>query len=450
MAKGQEIEQYKARLRAQEAQRNPVRMVSTEEMDVAEIKDALSGLKGADREEYLKNVDLRDFAASELVDAELSSPDIVTNKEQADKYASALEKAELRKQKSIAQQVHPEVDIERLIAKGSPSKTSEQQFARDLIMEGKVPKNVPPDRFLGKDYKDKTQLGIDGPFAPDSEVRGHTKLVEGKDGTFSVKRVGVQTEIPSPKGVDNLYQSYLKNLTYKDQANRFSFNAHLSEYYGQQGLKLRGAKPVSNANRSEGQKRARRYGEPSTLDTDRLIETTRAFSDPEVRGEPADFRYQGSKGNTIVSDMELKSPGTESANIIKNAKSLDNVSDSEVQRILAKYIDVNDQEILDSAINRAQQAGELPRWVKSTKSEGGDPKGMRPGKAVSNAPIAGKTNTQQQYRYDQVVTGKLDQSKRAGLYGFLPESLQARSTRGLRDSAAKAILKAQEGRYNSY
>ena len=123
------------------------------------------------------------------------------------------------------------------MTKGNPSKTAEQQIARDLIFKGIEPDYIPPDRIMGKDVTD-VQLGVDGPFKPDSEIRRHVTGRLDADGMLNLDRSDTRTEILSPEAVEDTFNKWKQDAVFnksgQNQDSRFHFNTAAGEYHGQQ------------------------------------------------------------------------------------------------------------------------------------------------------------------------------------------------------------------------
>jgi hypothetical protein len=413
-------------------------------MTPSEIEEYRRSFGTKETAELFKDLDvdaIKDFATSELVDIELTNLD------------------ENIRQRRYAQGVHPEVDINKLI---DPVKrkniTSEQQFARDLIFDGIVPEYAPPDRFYGTDYKarspeQKTQLGIDGPFQNDSEVRGHTRIVENADGTIKVKRgpKRVQTEILSPKGVRRIYDKWRSMPDEYGKVDVPTFNAFAGEYYGQQGLKVAGYEPVKDSERSyaqrsrSGQRMAR--PEDFTVGTDRLIETSPRLTTPEVSGGMADLRYKTPDGKIRIGDYQTGDIGGKiNVSVLKNVKG---VSDSEARSVpqaILRNMDYRANEALDKAIDAASKEGSLPPLAQGNRGMG---RSMRAGKATSNAPLTGRFNThpydttKSQFTMDDIVYGLGEKGWRDSLDGGQqPKRLLIADTGKMREMIGRNLTEA--------
>ena len=413
-------------------------------MTPSEIEEYRRSFGTKETAELFENLDvdaIRDFATSELVDIELTNLD------------------ENLRQRAYAQAVHPEVDINKLI---DPIKrkniTSEQQFARDLVFKGIVPEYAPPDRFYGTDYKarspeQKRQLGIDGPFQNDSEVRGHTRIVENADGTIEVKRgpKRVQTEILSPKGVRRLYERWRNMPDEYGKTDIPTFNAFAGEYYGQQGLKVAGYQPVEDSERSyaqrsrSGQRMAR--AEDFTIGTDRLIETSPRLTTPEVSGGMADLRYKTPDGKIRVGDYQTGDLGGKiNVSVLKNVKGVTDAEAENIPQSILRNLDYRSNEAFDKAIDRAIDAGDLPPLAQGNRGMG---RSMRAGKVTSNAPLTGRFNThpydttKSQFTMDDIVYGLGEKGWRDNLDGGQqPKQLLIADTGKMREMIGRNLTEA--------
>ena len=199
--------------------------------------------------------------------------------------------------------------------KGGRNITAEMKRNK-AILEGKPIKGVPYDSFEGRAIrKQPGQLGIQGDFMPDSEVRIHT--VEGSEidpltGTPMIIRKPVMTEFMTDKDAVALYRKWKAGNEeisrrgigpFRADTDIGSFNRFLVEYYGQQGLKLRGMQAPTDKQRSKATKEAASKGKATSIGTDRLLEMSPSMLDPEVRFQK-DYRYVTPDGRVVVGDSQ--------------------------------------------------------------------------------------------------------------------------------------------------
>lgn len=338
----------------------------------------------------------------------------------------------------------------------SESITAEQKRNRMLIMEGKLPnlKSVPYDSFKGNEVR-QTQgsLGIDGNFKNDSEVRGHTVFGQSLDpllgdefanelGARTIERVGVNTEILSEQGLQNMYGEW-KQMVEKENrenlrpfnqtTNVEDFNRFLAEYYGQQGLKLSGRQSVSDSNRSRQAKDADRSGEPTTVGTDRIIETSPGFLTGEYAGNPKDYRYYDLNGNVVVGDSQTLPNNDGSSKIALELINASNMSSSQaanLSRNLNKEAEklkaTNSSAGISDIFKNLVQTGELPAMQKTVgrvQREGG----MKVGKALSASKALGSRtsdidSSDHQYQAREILYSTLPKDFRTKL-GARPNSM---------------------------
>ena len=328
----------------------------------------------------------------------------------------------------------------------SESVTAEQKRNRMLIMEGKLPnlKSVPYDSFKGSEVKQKQgELGIDGNFKDDSEVRRHTVFGQSLDpllgdefkdelGARSIERMNVNTEILSNQGLENMYGDW-KQVVEKENREGIrpfhqntgipDFNRFLAEYYGQQGLKLSGRQSVNDSNRSRQAKNADRFNEPTTVGTDRIIETSPGFLSGEYKGNPKDYRYLDLNGNVVVGDSQTLPNNDNSTDIaleLINASNMSNTQAANLRKNLNKEAErlknENNNAGISNIFKNLAQSGELPPMrsnVNAVQREGG----MKVGKGLSASKALGK-------RTDDTNSMGHQYQAREVLYSTLPKDFK--------------------------
>ena len=296
----------------------------------------------------------------------------------------AMMAVENDRQSAIVQKLHPEIDVENIGKRGNELALT--VLARDLL-KGKVPTNAAPDKFLGADYRDKSQLGIDGEFKPDSEIRGFTKLkteVDPEDGEtlYSIEKVGAPTEFLSRRAVDEF----------------------------------------------------------DVLNTDRIVETKPGFLGKELPGEPADYRYVDPKGNVVVADMQT---GDDSGNIKLNLFKTTNLTLDQrrnlERNILGTQIGGGTNESLDKAFKAMYDKGQFPEVYQKVGDYRGN-LGVRAGKIMSDAPLSGSMNQEDQFRYEKVLFGLSPAEMRGDIYaGNVPQEFVLTDTEKLRERIFREI-----------
>lgn len=323
-----------------------------------------------------------------------------------------------------------------MIKDGNRSRTAEQKRNRDLIMEGKLPgpKSVPYDSFEGKTMRDDpSRLGIVGRFRDDSEVRGHTTFGDSLDpllddslrdnpGARSINRTGVYTEMLSNEGLSELYrrwgQQNAQETRFKVETSPIQFNRFLAEYYGQQGLKLSGRSAVSDTDRSSQSREAKSRNKPTTVGTDRIIEVSPTFLDPEVPGNPKDYRYYDQNGNVTVGDSQTITGTTNNMFVPLELMNKSNMSseqvaklDANLRRKATNLRSVSPNSRISQSIQGLIAEGELPGMKRSAGAVIRDG-GMRIGKALSDSvALAGPKPTigveDHQFRASEILYSQL-------------------------------------------
>ena len=320
---------------------------------------------------------------------------------------------ELR-QKAIVQAMHPEVSVQGLI--NGTSRTAGQQVARGLLFEGIMPDVLPANKYAVVDLTDRTQLGIAGPFQPDSTVRQSTTGGLNAAGDLVIQHHPVMTEYLSPQGEDRLYAAW-SQLVDPYQRNASQFNAAVGEYYGQQMLKSLGYSPVTDRDRSV---RSRRASDRSTTEgTDRLIENSRGLLDEEI-DRSGDYRYYDPQGNLRVGDYQTgEVRDTIRLNLLKAltpkvAQDFKQGYNRGVRQVLA----TNDRPTPLNVIDELIQDGTLP-----PVKQGSEGRGIRAGKGLSGQPYFEEQNPLRQFRYDDVLYGHSTPARREQRGGYIPEDV---------------------------
>ncbi len=108
------------------------------------------------------------------------------------------------KQEAIVQMRHPEVSIDGLM--GGTSRTAEQQVARGLLFDGKMPDVLPADLYSASDLTDKSELGIAGPYQKDSAIKQSTTGGLNSKGELEVEHRPIRTEYLSEGTEERLIQ----------------------------------------------------------------------------------------------------------------------------------------------------------------------------------------------------------------------------------------------------
>ena len=215
----------------------------------------------------------------------------------------------------VAQAMRPEVKLDALI--DGTSRTAEQQVARGLLFEGKMPSVLPADTYRVEDLRGpvRDELGIAGPYQGDSTIRQSTVGGLNDKGVLKVERQPVRTEYLSSGTEEKLFDAW-KQLN--GSTSRSTFNAAVGEYYGQQALKAIGNTPVDDLDRSTMVRKGQRndysgsrpqYGlrlnpRDSTAGTDRLIENSVGILSPEI-DRSGDYRYVSPEGYLTVGDYQM-------------------------------------------------------------------------------------------------------------------------------------------------
>ena len=325
------------------------------------------------------------------------------------------------------QAARPEVDIDALIA--GTSKTAEQQIAKDLILKGMMPSAIPADLYRAQDLVNKSELGIAGPYQSDSLIKQSVIGGLDSDGELSLQHLPVRTEFLSSNTEEQLFNEWKKQQR-PEQATRLNFNADVGEYYGQQALRLAGAKPVLDRDRSEKVVRGVRKDpgrrpeplppEQSTKGTDRLIENSVGILSPDIDFS-GDYRYM-MDGDVKVGDYQTgEVRDTIRLNVLKAVQ-----GDGEDARTLKRNWAMTERKLAaqgikptpDRVIGNMVDQGLLPPIKR-----GKDGIGIRAGKSMSAHPLFKHQNNESQFRYDDILFGHTTPAKRHQARGYIPEEL---------------------------
>ena len=350
---------------------------------------------------------------------------------------------EQMRQLGIAEQIHGKKPLAAFLDPANPSRTVEQQIGRQMVQNGVVPASIPADRILGINAQDIPQSGIDGQFKDDSEVRRHV-TGELNDDVLDLTRKDVYTEFLSPRGRQQAYDDW---EPYNSRQNSLSFfNRAASEYYGQQALRLTGATPVSNKDRSKATQWHGHQGNPaSTINTDRLIENSSQLTskDTDFSG---DFRYYDKDGKLTVGDNqtgELNPDGSVNFNILKKS----NLGGADMNQVKSQMVDIAQEykrqgisPTLDLILGKMMQKGDLAPLVKGARGVG-----TRAGKLTSSGNIMGAENDNDQYRYEKILYPITPKGAIHHDEGYLPESFRMFDTEKIRSALGKLLAKGGDG-----
>jgi hypothetical protein len=320
----------------------------------------------------------------------------------------------------------------------SGSITAEQKRNRMLIMEGKLPTatSLPYDSFKGNEIRPEYE-GIAGNFDETSEARIQTRVGEQLDPLLDIddlqegeiantlERNGGITEYLSPDGYNKLYKDWKtsvnkENNNWRTDTSPLVFNQFLSEYYGQQALKVAGMRAPVDGLRSNIVIDAGPNHKSSTLRTKRLLEMSNSMLNPEIQNA-ADFRWIDKDANVVIGDNQsrLIRPGIEPTipmNIFKASKFKDNDKQEFKGNLIQALNTVkanNTNGTLDDALklmNTNNQLGKVRRTTDQVKRQGG----TRAGKITSSGAFMGSANDGhigKQYRMDKVLYGLLNASR---------------------------------------
>lgn len=282
-------------------------------------------------------------------------------------------------------------------------------------------------------------LGIAGKFQPDSDVRRHTvyadtgdPLLDREVAQYGLKALGINTEYLSPERAQSMYEEWAAlqraNSYTRNQDDIGNFNRSLGEYYGQQALKLMGARAVDPRDRSKAVRMDNGRSPNSTLNTNRLIETNKSLLGGDVGRPAGDYRYYTPDGQVRVGDYQVgifdQTPNDAEIRLqmMKGSAMPRTLREGFVSNLRENAQGVQD---IDEALWKMRQKGLLPDLVvgeiKQNKAKPGE-KGMRAGKMLSDAWFMGQKNRDDQYRYKHVLFGINDGRELATMPGALPKT----------------------------
>lgn len=331
------------------------------------------------------------------------------------------------KQEAIVQMRHPEVSIDGLM--GGTSRTAEQQVARGLLFEGKMPDVLPADLYSASDLTDKSELGIAGPYKQDSAIKQSTTGGLNSKGELEVEHHPIRTEYLSADTEERLFGEW-KRLN--NSTSRRNFNAGIGEYYGQQALKAVGNTPVADDQRSFRVRQGKRndYSEgrrtvkpvepgDSTLGTDRLIENSAGLLNPDI-DQSGDYRYVSPEGYLTVGDYQTgELRDTVRLNLLKSLSP--GVADTFKQKY-PRGVEILQEKGLkptpDNVVRLMLDDGVLPPIKRQARDAG-----IRGGKALSDSPTFREANIDDQYRYNEYLFGHGQKDNLDQPYGYMPEEM---------------------------
>ena len=331
------------------------------------------------------------------------------------------------KQEAIVQMIHPEVSIDGLI--GGTSRTAEQQVARELLFDGKMPDVLPADLYSASDLTDKSELGIAGPYQQDSAIKQSTTGGLNSKGELEIEHRPIRTEYLTEDAEERLFKEWqrLNNST-----SRRNFNAGIGEYYGQQALKAVGNTPVPDDQRSFRVRQGKRndYSEgrrivklveagDSTLGTDRLIENSVGLLNPDI-DQSGDYRYVSPEGYLTVGDYQTgELRDTVRLNLLKSLSP--GVADTFRQKY-PRGVEILREKGLkptpDNVVRLMLDDGILPPVKQQARDSG-----IRGGKALSDSPTFREANVDDQYRYNEYLFGHGQKENLDQPYGYMPEEM---------------------------
>ena len=303
---------------------------------------------------------------------------------------------------------------------------------------------APYNTVMGNEVQGR---GIAGPFQPDSNVRMHTEygntgdaLLDADAAQYGLRELGINTEYLSPEGAQDLYKRWAAEVQPtqrrgdKRQDTVNNFNRFLGEYYGQQALKLAGARPVADRDRSYNVRMDNGRNPNSTLGTDRLIETNASLLGGDVGRPAGDYRYAFPDGTIGVGDYQVS---TFTNNPLEAEVRLQMMKGSAMPKEMRRgFVDNLRQEAqgaksIDEALFKMKQRGLLPELsqgeIKQNRARPGD-SGMRAGKMLSDAWFMGAANMNDrngnpgQHRYQHVLFGINDAAKQESMPGVVPSA----------------------------
>ena len=354
---------------------------------------------------------------------------------------------ESARQLRVAQDIHGKTELAAYMDPRNPSRTVEQQVSKGLLERGELPSSMPPDRVLGAyTTMSPRETGIDGAFKSDSEIRRHALSSLNDQGDLIVDRSDIRTEILSPRGVEEAFDTWATNSekqyqksikkgrkVFKPKLDRGQFNRAAGEYYGQQALRLKGYSPVLDADRSKHIKNTT-FLENNALGSDRLIENSRTLTRGDI-GTSSDFRVVNEGGEIEALDYQMgRNPNNSiNASLIKSGardfKGNEGRAEQQFIEAAQKLKAEGKSTDLDTVMQSMVESGLLPRPKAgfSARSENN----MMPGKFLSNADYLGAVNTDDQHRMAGVLYGHFDDIY--GQYGMLPTGHSYYSADKVRD-----------------
>lgn len=383
------------------------------------------------------------------------------------------ERVETNRQEKSVRDYFGDKAYEAFVDPSNPSISAEQQLSRALLSEGQSNPTIQPDRFLGKFVDDsikRRQSGINNRFQDDSEIRREVQGQYNDDGTIDLIREDnpgdeIYTEVLSPSGVERLYSEFAENAEFRSpneffwqpgtpDASRRAFNEAGGEYYGQQALRMKGAKAPKADQRSSKNQRDVFRGQFRTEDAyelakqrvnsmregDRLIEGS-----PDLVGKPhqyqGDYRFVGQDGKVHVSDYQTrdKNDGSISLSVLKGS-SLEPGDQVKLNRMLKDAAMQTGSSSLDEQFKYLIDSGQI--------------EGVYPGKFLADGTplrhdfesdfdhIAGSgTETEvNQRRIEDVVYGISEKDHIESQYGMMPQKLINLDGQSTRDLLGQRIM----------
>lgn len=350
------------------------------------------------------------------------------------------------------QELNRQAGIAEVLGIGRTQADSDRVY--DLLRLGK---DAPYGVREGRDMQGLGYLGIDGDYKSDSTIRLHRNNLEAADPLIDSSVVnsnlidgyhGLTTEYLSDKTASELQKKSGKSIA--------GFNRLAGEYYGQQALKLSGATPVADVDRSDNVVNNPKHRN-STLGTDRLIETNRSFLGQDVGAPAGDYRYIDPDGYLLVDDYQVATYGRRDRDVpikLQMAKE-STLKPSDTRRFAGELQkSAQGRKSIDTALGLLLDAGVLPPLHRKSYKHGDFvPKGgyTRAGKMTSDGNRMGVLNKPiedgGQHRYQNVLFGIQDQNTLGQIGGAVPKGfaqVDTRKARGyLADLANKGLLERE-------